>query len=899
MAEHSQVDDHLFVTSGMQDFQDMTNYYSVSDMVYHGPLFTWYNKREHDLILTKLDRVLINYAWTRFFPQSYSVSEAGGCSDHLHCRVLLKADTSGSTSRKPFKFINALTEMEEFYPLVDEYWQATQPLFLSTSTLFRFSKKLKGLKPSLRRLAKDRFGSLVKRVKEAYSTLCTGQKATLDNPSVQAMADENAVSNKNNKIFHRAVTNRQSINTIKEVVCPDGRIAVTEDAFKTEAERHFREFLQLVPSDFEESRHTRTVTGVEIKKVLFSMPNDKSPGPYGFTAEFYKAAWGLIGAEFFLAVQSFFAKGFLPIGINSTILALIPKKTAVKEMKDYRPISCCNIFYKVISKILANRLKLVLPKFISGNQSAFVQDRLLIENVLLATELVRDYHKESVSGRCAIKIDISKAFDLVQWSFLSKVLTAMCCPPTFVQWIMLCVTTASFSVQVKGDLVGYFRSSLGLRQGCSLSPYMFVICMEVLTKLLDKAAGACRFGYHLCCKNLGLTHLSFADDLMVLSDRKERSVEGIVAVFDEFAKLRFPIRYLGLPLITKKLTNADLAPLLEKLRQRIGSWTLVWRLASQGNSLWVRWVHMNQLQNQSFWSVSDTMTRRSWIWRKLLKYRDVAKPLCRMVVGNGAKTSFWYDNWSPMNRLMDIGGDRGVIDLGISKQSTLAEVWDTHRRRRHRLPHINDMEDALHTQRLQRRDVPDSLHWKSKNDMFRSGFSTRDTWNHIRTTSNVVAWHKEVWFDHAVPKYSFCVWLAALNKLSIGDHMLCWNRDADGTCVLCHSALETRNHLFFSCHYATEVWGALAKGLFRTQYMTDWETNLTSISNQQQPRVEDFLRRCVFQVVVYTLWREHNGRQHGEVSTPFHCLINWADKQIKAQITAIGKLGDRRYDEAY
>lgn len=95
----------------------------------------------------------------------------------------------------------------------------------------------------------------------------------------------------------------------------------------------------------------------------------------------------------------FFDKGFLPKGINSTIIALLPKKTGVKEMKDYRPISCCNVIYKVISKIIANRLKGILPKFIAENQSAFVKERLLIENVLLATELVKDYHKDDISAR--------------------------------------------------------------------------------------------------------------------------------------------------------------------------------------------------------------------------------------------------------------------------------------------------------------------------------------------------------------------------------------------------------------------------------------------------------------------------------------------------------------------
>lgn len=119
-------------------------------------------------------------------------------------------------------------------------------------------------------------------------------------------------------------------------------------------------------------------------------------------------------------------------GVNSTILALIPKKDDVKEMKDYRPISCYNVIYKVISKILANRLKVLLPGFISGNQSAFVKNRLLMENVLLATELVKDYHKDSISPRCAMKIDISKAFDSVQWGFVLSTLSTLEFPDTFI-----------------------------------------------------------------------------------------------------------------------------------------------------------------------------------------------------------------------------------------------------------------------------------------------------------------------------------------------------------------------------------------------------------------------------------------------------------------------------------
>lgn len=129
----------------------------------------------------------------------------------------------------------------------------------------------------------------------------------------------------------------------------------------------------------------------------------------------------------------FFLKGFLPKGLNSTILALVPKTEEAKVMKDYRPISCCNVLYKIISKLIANRLKGVLPKCISLNQSAFIKERLLMENVLLATKIVKDYHREDISPRFAMMIDISKAFDSVQWSFLLSTLKALGIPEKFIK----------------------------------------------------------------------------------------------------------------------------------------------------------------------------------------------------------------------------------------------------------------------------------------------------------------------------------------------------------------------------------------------------------------------------------------------------------------------------------
>lgn len=160
-------------------------------------------------------------------------------------------------------------------------------------------------------------------------------------------------------------------------------------------------------------------------------------------------------------------------------------------------------------------------------------------------------------------------------------------PAKLIHWISLCITTPSFSVQVNGELAGYFQSERGLRQGCALSPYLFVICMNVLSKLLDKAAADRQLGYHPKCKNLGLTHLSFADDIMVFTDGRVRSVESIVDVFNYFGKVsglkismekyfasgKLPVRYLGLSLLSKRMGKSDYNVLIEKIRNRISLWT--------------------------------------------------------------------------------------------------------------------------------------------------------------------------------------------------------------------------------------------------------------------------------------------------------------------------------------
>ena len=179
------------------------------------------------------------------------------------------------------------------------------------------------------------------------------------------------VGDHNNSYFQKAAQVRKMQNSIRELHGPTGEVLKTSEEIKVEAERFFKEFLNTLPSDFEsmtvedlrvlipfrcldsdQAMLTQSVTGEEIQKVLFAMPSNKAPGPDGYTSEFFKATWSIVGSDFIAAVQSFFTKGFLPKGLNATILALIPKKESANVMKDYRPISCCNVVYKVISKSL-------------------------------------------------------------------------------------------------------------------------------------------------------------------------------------------------------------------------------------------------------------------------------------------------------------------------------------------------------------------------------------------------------------------------------------------------------------------------------------------------------------------------------------------------------------------
>jgi len=205
----------------------------------------------------------------------------------------------------------------------------------------------------------------------------------------------------------------------------------------------------------------------EVKRALDSIGDLKAPGPDGMPALFYKSFWDTVGDQVSKEVLTVLNGGDMPENWNDTVIALIPRVTNPEKVTDLRPISLCNVVYKLISKVLANRLKLVLPDIISPTQSAFVPGRLISDNILIAYELTHYMlnKRKGSAGYAAIKLDMSKAYDRVEWSFLSQMMQKLGFCSEWIQLMMKCVSTVKYQIKVNGALSNVFVPERGLRQG--------------------------------------------------------------------------------------------------------------------------------------------------------------------------------------------------------------------------------------------------------------------------------------------------------------------------------------------------------------------------------------------------------------------------------------------------
>jgi hypothetical protein len=336
---------------------------------------------------------------------------------------------------------------------------------------------------------------------------------------------------KNTKFFHRLANSNRRYNSISSLSI-NGVMSTDSDAIsecitnfyshlfeEEESDRPLLDGLDFSMIPEEDALWLERPFGEEeVADVVSGFNGDKAPGPDGFSMGFFQCCWDILRPDVMAFLNYFHGLCSFEKSLNATFVSLIPKKTEALEVKDFRPISLVGGTYKILAKLLANRLKVVLPKIISTSQNAFVQGRQILDSVLIASECVDSRLKHGGPG-VLCKLDVEKAYDHVNWKFLLYLLQRCGFSVRWRNWINFCISTARFSILVNGCPSGFFPSSRGLRQGDPLSPLLFVIVMEALSRLLDRAVREGLFsGFSvgtLAGNSLMISHLLFADDTLI------------------------------------------------------------------------------------------------------------------------------------------------------------------------------------------------------------------------------------------------------------------------------------------------------------------------------------------------------------------------------------------------
>ncbi|XP_050277977.1 uncharacterized protein LOC126719473 [Quercus robur] len=324
-----------------------------------------------------------------------------------------------------------------------------------------------------------------------------------------------ANGDKNSKFFHCRATQRMRKNSILNIRNEDGGWSSDSEAVAETLTAYFQALFTLanlplceaatdsinrVITDEMNDQLSLEFQNWEVQQAIKQMAPFKAQGPDSMPPLFYQHYWDLIGEDVSQSVLTFLNSASLPEHLNHTFITLIPKKKNLEHASEFRPISLCNVLYKIFSKVLANRLKRILPKIITEHQSAFTKSRLIFDNILVAFESLHSMQKHNgKEGFMAIKLDMSKAYDRVEWPYLEAVMRKMGFNNKWIKLLMLCVTTISYSILVNGEPKGLIHPSRGIRQGDPISPFLFLLCTEGLHGLISKAAsqGDIR-GYSLC-----------------------------------------------------------------------------------------------------------------------------------------------------------------------------------------------------------------------------------------------------------------------------------------------------------------------------------------------------------------------------------------------------------------
>ncbi|GKA74776.1 RNA-directed DNA polymerase, eukaryota, reverse transcriptase zinc-binding domain protein [Tanacetum coccineum] len=401
----------------------------------------------------------------------------------------------------------------------------------------------------MKKLAVDSLNEYSKAVKDELSLL--KQKA-----KINWMKNED----KKSAYFHRILKARRNKSRV-ESICDDQGNRFKGEQVAEQFVKHFECFLGI----------SRPVTSLNNDIFINTL----------FVEE--AEAWEVIGKDFCYAVKEFFSSGKLLGEINATIIALIPKVNTPHKVSEFRPIACCTVLYKCISKILTNRIKSGLDKIVHINQSAFIPGRHIQDNILIAQELLSGYNRINGPSRCAMQIDIQKAYDTVNWSFMERTLVRFGFHRAMINWIMQCITSLKFSICLNRETHGYFKGGRGNKDS-----------LLVIKKSLEE------FG-----QMSGLT-ANLGKSIIFFGSIKEEVKQELFQILP-FKCGKLPVRYLGVPLLAKKLSVQDCKILIDKLY-----WASVYLLPNTVIK------ELDKLFKKFLWNVGDSVTGKARVAWKIV-----------------------------------------------------------------------------------------------------------------------------------------------------------------------------------------------------------------------------------------------------------------------------------------
>lgn len=424
----------------------------------------------------------------------------------------------------------------------------------------------------------------------------------------------------NSKFFHSYMSQRRRNNTIRLVSVDGSNVegvqAIREAVFNyfsnhfqaRNVERPGVENLDFRKLSFAEAGIlTKPFCLEEVKQAVWECDSYKSPGPDGVSFGFVKEFWSLLKDDLLRFMVEFHRNGKLSKGLNSTFIALIPKVNSPQRLNDFRPISLVGILYKILAKVLANRLRSVIGSVVSEAQSAFVKGKQILDGILIANEAV-DEASRLKKELLLFKVDFEKAYDSVDLRYLDSVMANMNFPKLWRKWIFECVGTAKASVLVNGSPTDEFPLERGLRQGDPLSPFLFLIAAEGLNVLMNSFVRAQMFtGYSIGANNeVRMTHLQFAEDTLIIGEKSwlnVRTMRSVLLLFEELSGLKvnfhksmltgvnipvswlseaammlrcrrgnIPFVYLGLPIGGDSRKISFWKPVVDRIVSRLSSW---------------------------------------------------------------------------------------------------------------------------------------------------------------------------------------------------------------------------------------------------------------------------------------------------------------------------------------